>query len=140
MLGALMRQRRLKGGHFRTGTGRSWPNTVLPALNFLNSRIYVYTLNKWTSVLTPRRVSETSPRAGSRSRWRPNLPGTAHWSLKICAEIYDERRFQALGLVGERLHVMVFTHRADKAHVISLRKANKREVKRYEAQAQSRKD
>jgi len=48
---------------------------------------------------------------------------------------YGERRFQALGLIGDRLHMMVFTPRADKAHVISLRKANKREVKRYEAQA-----
>ena len=48
---------------------------------------------------------------------------------------YGERRFQALGLIGNRLHVMVFTPRANKAHVISLRKANKREVKRYEAQA-----
>jgi uncharacterized DUF497 family protein len=38
---------------------------------------------------------------------------------------YGERRFQALGLIGDRLQ----------AHVISLRKANKREVKRYEAQA-----
>ncbi len=47
---------------------------------------------------------------------------------------YGERRFQALGLIGNRLHVMVFTPRANKAHVISLRKANKREVKRYEAQ------
>jgi uncharacterized DUF497 family protein len=45
---------------------------------------------------------------------------------------YGERRFQALGLIGGRLHMMV---RAQKAHVISLRKANKREVKRYEAQA-----
>ena len=48
---------------------------------------------------------------------------------------YGERRFQALGLIGNRLHVMVFTPRANKAHVMSLRKANKREVKRYEAQA-----
>ncbi len=47
---------------------------------------------------------------------------------------YRERRFQALGLIGDRLHMMVFTPRANKAHVISLRKANKREVKRYEAQ------
>jgi len=47
---------------------------------------------------------------------------------------YGERRFQALGLIGNRLHVMVFTPRANKAHVISLPKANKREVKRYEAQ------
>jgi uncharacterized protein len=48
---------------------------------------------------------------------------------------YGERRFQALGLIVDRLHMMVFTPRANKAHVISLRKANKREVKRYEAQA-----
>ena len=48
---------------------------------------------------------------------------------------YGERRFQALGLIENRLHMMVFTPHANKAHVISLRKANKREVKRYEAQA-----
>ena len=48
---------------------------------------------------------------------------------------YGERRFQALGLIGDRLHMMVFTPRVNNAHVISLRKANKREVKRYEAQA-----
>jgi uncharacterized DUF497 family protein len=48
---------------------------------------------------------------------------------------YGERRFQALGLIDGRLHVLVFTPRAAKTHVISLRKANKREVKRYEAQA-----
>jgi uncharacterized DUF497 family protein len=46
---------------------------------------------------------------------------------------YGERRFQALGLI--ELHMMVFTPRANKVHVISLRRANKREVKRYEAQA-----
>jgi uncharacterized DUF497 family protein len=31
--------------------------------------------------------------------------------------------------------MMVFTPRANKVHVISLRRANKREVKRHEAQA-----
>jgi uncharacterized DUF497 family protein len=50
---------------------------------------------------------------------------------------YGESRFQALGLIAERLHVMVFTPRSGKTHVISLRKANKRKVKRYEAQTQS---
>jgi uncharacterized protein len=48
---------------------------------------------------------------------------------------YGEQRFQALGLIAGRLHMLVFTPRARKAHVISLRKANKREVKRYEAEA-----
>jgi hypothetical protein len=47
---------------------------------------------------------------------------------------YGEHRFQALGIIDGRLHVLVFTPRAGKTHVISLRKANTREVKRYEAQ------
>lgn len=50
---------------------------------------------------------------------------------------YGERRFQALGLIGVRLHVLVFTPRARKVHVISLRRANQREMKRYEEQAWS---
>ena len=44
---------------------------------------------------------------------------------------YGERRFQVLGYIGERLHAMVFTPREGKVHVISLRKANSREVKKY---------
>lgn len=45
---------------------------------------------------------------------------------------YGERRFQLLGHIHGRLHAMVFTPRNDKVHVISLRKANAREVKHYE--------
>jgi uncharacterized protein len=45
---------------------------------------------------------------------------------------YGERRFLLLGHIHGRLHAMVFTPRKDKAHVISLRKANAREVKHYE--------
>lgn len=37
--------------------------------------------------------------------------------------------------IGDRLHVLVFTPRGGAVHVISLRKANSREVKRYEAQS-----
>lgn len=50
---------------------------------------------------------------------------------------YGERRFQALGRINGRLHMLVFTPRKGKTHVISLRKANEREVKRYEAQTKS---
>ncbi len=45
---------------------------------------------------------------------------------------YGERRFQVLGLIEGRLHAVVFTPRQDKVHVISLRKANNREIKQYE--------
>lgn len=45
---------------------------------------------------------------------------------------YNEERFVALGLIAERVHVMVFTVRGEAIRVISLRKANRREVKRYD--------
>ena len=47
---------------------------------------------------------------------------------------YGERRFQALGMITGRLHALVFTPRAGLVHVISLRKANRREIRLYEAQ------
>jgi len=46
-------------------------------------------------------------------------------------ERYAEPRFEAKGYVGDRLHVMVFCLRAETVRVISLRKANSREVKDY---------
>ncbi|MDO9048427.1 MAG: BrnT family toxin [Methylobacter sp.] len=45
---------------------------------------------------------------------------------------YGERRFRAFGMIGERLFAVVFTPRADVMHIISFRKANKREVKQYD--------
>ncbi|MBP3975833.1 BrnT family toxin [Pseudoxanthomonas spadix] len=45
---------------------------------------------------------------------------------------YPERRFQALGLLADRLYMLVFAPIAGGIRVISLRKANKREVRRYE--------
>ena len=49
---------------------------------------------------------------------------------------YHETRFVAMGLLGHRVHVLCFVEMPDGIRVISLRKANSREVKRY-AQAQS---
>lgn len=45
---------------------------------------------------------------------------------------YGEPRFQAIGLIDERLHVLAFTMRGDVLRAISLRRANRRERKRYE--------
>lgn len=46
---------------------------------------------------------------------------------------YGEPRYSAIGLIDDRLHVLVFTPRNEAIRVISLRKANKREVKRYDS-------
>lgn len=49
---------------------------------------------------------------------------------------YGEQRFIALGIIDERLYSLVFTPRDDMIRVISLRKANSREVQRYEKHTQ----
>lgn len=50
---------------------------------------------------------------------------------------YGEPRYCVLGFIADRLHSVVFTPREGKPRIISLRKANKREVKRYEKAIQS---
>ena len=44
---------------------------------------------------------------------------------------YGEVRMAAIGWLGDRLYVVVFTDRDEERRIISLRKANKREVRRY---------
>jgi len=44
---------------------------------------------------------------------------------------YGERRVIAFGILNNRLYVVVFVDRENERRVISLRKANFREVKRY---------
>lgn len=45
---------------------------------------------------------------------------------------YREARFVSIGEIGGRPHVAVWTARGGAVRLISLRKANAREVKRYE--------
>jgi uncharacterized DUF497 family protein len=44
---------------------------------------------------------------------------------------YGETRYVAIGMLGVRLHVLCFAETTDGIRVISFRKANAREVKRY---------
>ena len=50
---------------------------------------------------------------------------------------YGETRYCALGKIVNRVHVIVYTRIDDGIRVISFRKANKREVKRYELYTKS---
>ena len=45
---------------------------------------------------------------------------------------YGEKRLRILAPLDGRLHVAVITMRGDATHVISFRKANRKEIKRYE--------
>lgn len=46
---------------------------------------------------------------------------------------YPERRFIAVGLLNGRIHIICFTPIIEGIRVISLRKANKREISAYES-------
>ncbi len=65
-----------------------------------------------------------------------NLAEELDWASALIWEDrrkdYGERRYCVLGFIEDRLHSVVFTPRNGKPRVISLRKANKREVSRYE--------
>jgi uncharacterized DUF497 family protein len=66
------------------------------------------------------------------------------WSSALIVEDrrrdYEERRYQALGTIGEHLHMLVFTPRGGAIHVISLRRANQRERMRYARHTRPRAD
>jgi uncharacterized DUF497 family protein len=49
---------------------------------------------------------------------------------------YGERRWRAFGRVGDRVHALVFVETDRGIRVISFRKANEREIKHYEQEAQ----
>ena len=42
---------------------------------------------------------------------------------------YKELREVGFGLIGDRLYCVVFTQRGESFHIISLRKANRREIR-----------
>lgn len=58
------------------------------------------------------------------------------WETAIYCEdirnLYPEQRFVAMGYLENRLHVICFTPIAGGVRIISFRKANSREVQRYE--------
>ena len=51
--------------------------------------------------------------------------------LEDTRRIYPEPRFWAFAMRGRRLHVVTFCVRGPKVRVISFRKANDRETRRY---------
>jgi uncharacterized protein len=55
-------------------------------------------------------------------------------TLEDDREEYGEQRYQTLGLLNNRLVMVVWTQRGVKRHIISMRKCNDRERKKYEGQ------
>jgi uncharacterized protein len=60
-----------------------------------------------------------------------NLDWNATLIVEDMRTTYPERRFEAIAPIGDRLHIVIFTPTDDGVRVISFRKANLREVRRY---------
>jgi len=79
---------------------------------------------------------EAKSRRNARERGLPfDRAAEFEWETAIYEEDtrrdYGERRIVAIGFLEERLHVLCFTPIEDGVRIISLRKANMREVKGY---------
>lgn len=65
-----------------------------------------------------------------------SLAAQIEWQDVLCfvddRADYGEVREIGYAVIAQRLHVVVFVQRGDTMRIISLRKANKREVKHYE--------
>ena len=80
------------------------------------------------------------PAKNARNIEERNLPfelvAQLDWETAVAIEDtrrdYGERRLRVLAFLGERLHAAVITMRGDTVHVISFRKASKKEVRLYE--------
>lgn len=80
------------------------------------------------------------PEKSRRNEINRNLPFTRvidfDWDQAVIIEDdrydYPEERFVVIGFLDDKLHVLCFTPAEDGIRVISFRKADKREVKRYE--------
>ena len=63
------------------------------------------------------------------------LVANLEWETALAEEDirkdYGERRIRVVGLIGKRLYVAVITMRGKTVRVISFRKVNEREVRRY---------
>ncbi|KAF3982009.1 MAG: BrnT family toxin [Methylococcales symbiont of Hymedesmia sp. n. MRB-2018] len=61
-----------------------------------------------------------------------NLDWDSAWIFEDERNEYNEIRYIAYSFLNGRLHFVCFTETSDGIRVISFRKANNREVKRYE--------
>ena len=62
----------------------------------------------------------------------PEFAFATVWIVVDDRKDYGETRYRAIGFLEERLHALVFTETHTGIRVISFRKANQREEKRYE--------
>ncbi len=92
----------------------------------------VTTINVWKIEFDPAKNEKNIRERGISFQSAAGFDFETAFILEDDRHDYSEIRYQAIGYINDRLHVLVFTPRGSAMRVISLRKANQREVKRYE--------
>ena len=108
----------------------------LETTNNLRASRSCATIATWTSRSIHERASATFGNADLDSKWlKGSIFGSALYASDTRKD-YGEPRTRALGTIGGILYSLVFTMRGSALRVISLRRASRRERKRY-AEAKS---
>jgi len=81
------------------------------------------------------KASQNEQKRGLHFDWVYAFSWDTAWIVEDQRRDYGEHRFRAIGLIHSRLHVVVFTPREHRLHIISLRKANEREIKLFNQQS-----
>lgn len=99
--------------------------------------------NLWGYNKTVEITYDQAKNAANVALGRPSFEDVARFDFQTALFTVDDRRdygeirYRGFGFLGGRLHALVFTETAGGIRVISFRKANKREVKRYEQTCQA---
>lgn len=76
------------------------------------------------------------PRADCSDLTYPRLGALALWDdpylIEAPANVTNEPRFLAVGMIGARHWTAVYTYRSDRVRIISVRRARKQEIDYYE--------
>ena len=83
---------------------------------------------EWDEAKNERNIKERGIAFG----YAENFEWTTSLIVEDTRQNYGERRFQAMGYILGKLHVLVYTIRQESIRIISLRRANEREEKIHE--------
>ena len=87
--------------------------------------------------INPRITFDPAKESANLAKHKTSLTEAAYfeWDTAVTLEdvrhCYGEERLISIGYIGARLHCLVYVVRNGRYRIISLRKANTREVKRY---------
>jgi len=87
---------------------------------------------------------DEAKRTSNREKHGVDFSEATHFEMESAVALRDDRkdygevRYRAFGHIKGRLHALVFTWRGSRIRIISLRRANAREINRYAKKEKSR--